>query len=242
MLVLGFGLLTFISTLLGGAFALRKQDNLHLILGFSAGAVVGVAFFDLFPEAAGLAMPHFGIGTVTTVSAIGFLLFMLIHNSLALPTSESKELEEAEASSAEGILGATSLSIHSFLDGLGIGLAFKVSNSVGMIVAAAVLAHDFSDGINTTSFILRHHGNTKQAIRWLFLDALAPLLGVIATFFFSLSRSSLGLVLALFSGFFIFIGASDLLPESYHRHPKAITSLMVILGAVVIYLAVHLAG
>ena len=51
MTVLLIGLATFMSTLLGGLFALRYRDKLHLILGFSAGAVMGVAFFDLLPEA-----------------------------------------------------------------------------------------------------------------------------------------------------------------------------------------------
>jgi len=40
----------FFATLIGGLFALFLRDKLHLILGFSAGAVVGVAFFDLLPE------------------------------------------------------------------------------------------------------------------------------------------------------------------------------------------------
>jgi zinc transporter ZupT len=49
---------TFVFTFLGGLFALRFKDKLHLILGFSAGAVIGVAFFDLIPEALTLAV-HF---------------------------------------------------------------------------------------------------------------------------------------------------------------------------------------
>ena len=48
---------TFVMTLLGGLLALKLQDRLHLILGFSAGAVIGVAFFDLIPEAASLVAP-----------------------------------------------------------------------------------------------------------------------------------------------------------------------------------------
>ena len=51
---------TFISTLLGGLFALYLQDRLHLILGFSAGALIGVAFFDLLPESLDLASAALG--------------------------------------------------------------------------------------------------------------------------------------------------------------------------------------
>ncbi len=47
-------LATAAATLLGGLFALRFRDKLHLILGFSAGALIGVAFFDLLPEAINL--------------------------------------------------------------------------------------------------------------------------------------------------------------------------------------------
>ena len=51
----------------------------------------------------------------------------------------------------------------------------------------------------------------------------------------------LGILLSLFCGFFLYIGASDLLPESHHRHPKVLTGLMNITGAAVIWLAIHFA-
>ena len=48
---LAIAVAAFVSTLAGGLLALGLRDKLHLILGFSAGAVIGVAFFDLLPEA-----------------------------------------------------------------------------------------------------------------------------------------------------------------------------------------------
>jgi ZIP family zinc transporter len=141
-----------------------------------------------------------------------------------------------------GSIEAATLCVHSFLDGMGIGLAFKVSSAVGAIVAAAVLAHDFSDGINTVGVVLRERKEQRPALRWLVVDALAPLIGVGATAFIALRPATLGLVLSLFCGFFLYIGASDLLPESHHRHPKALTGLMNVAGAVVVLLAVHFAG
>lgn len=149
--------------------------------------------------------------------------------------------EHCENEKHSGFHGATTLAIHSFLDGLGVGLAFKVSTSVGLIVAAAVLAHDFSDGINTVNYILKTKGKSKTAMTWLIIDAVAPLLGIISTFFFTLSENALGLILAVFCGFFLYIGASDLLPESHHRHPKIVTTLMTILGMAVLYLAIYFA-
>ena len=127
-------------------------------------------------------------------------------------------------------------------DGLGIGLAFKVSPAVGWIVAVAVLAHDFSDGINTVNMILKSKNNKREAYKWLTLDALAPALGVVATLFFTVPEAKLGLILALFTGLFLYIGASDLVPESHHRHPTIWTTLTTVMGMAVIYLVIHFAG
>lgn len=227
-----------VATLLGGAFALRYQDKLHLILGFSAGAVLGVALFDLLPEAFDLATKRYSTPTVTLFVAAGFFAFLFLNRILLLHPEET----DAEAHYRRGALGAASLSLHSFLDGVGIGLAFKVSVAVGATVAAAVLAHDFSDGINTVTIVLRNRGRDLWALRWLLVDAAAPLLGVASTSLYGFSEVHLGIVLAVFCGFFLYIGASDLLPESHHRHPKALTGLTNILGAAVIWLTIHFAA
>jgi ZIP family zinc transporter len=123
-----------------------------------------------------------------------------------------------------------------------IGLAFQVSISVGAIVAIAVLVHDFSDGINTVNLILKNSGSRSQAFKWLITDAVAPVVGVISTLFFSVPESTLSIILAVFAGFFLYIGASDLLPESHHSHPTAWTTFATVLGVVILYGAIHLAG
>jgi len=236
-LALGFAAVA--ATLLGGLFALRYQDKLHLILGFSAGAVLGVALFDLLPESFDLARKGYAAPTITLFVALGFFAFMFLNRVLLLHPEE--ELG-GHGHHRQGTLGAASLSLHSFLDGVGIGLAFKVSTTVGVVVAVAVLAHDFSDGINTVSVILKNRGQGIRALKWLLLDAVAPLLGVVSTYFFTLTDEELGIVLSIFCGFFLYIGASDLLPESHHRHPKVLTGLMNIAGAAVIWLAIHFAS
>lgn len=235
----------FFSTLLGGLFALHLKDRLHLILGFSAGAVIGVAFFDLIPEALELGAGHFETGTIISVMAIGFLLYLIFDRLVFFHHHDDHNGGEETShshSANRGILGAGSLSIHSFLDGVAMGVAFQVSVSVGLVVALAVLAHDFSDGINTVNMISKGGGSQREAFRWLLLDAFAPVLGVLSTFLFTLSSKWLGLLLALFSGFFLYIGASDLLPESHHRHPKFWTTSMTLLGALLLYGIVSLAG
>jgi ZIP family zinc transporter len=237
-MVLLLGIAAFISTMVGGLLALQLRDKLHIILGFTAGAVVAVAFFDLMPEALELGGSSHELATVVSFTALGFLLYLVLDRLLILGHAHSDD----EQTEARGHVRAGSLSIHSFLDGVGIGLAFQVSPTVGGIVAAAVLAHDFSDGINTVNVVVRHGGSQERALRWLVVDALAPVLGVVATFFFALSEDALGLLLALFAGFFLYIGASDLIPESHHQHPKFMTTVMTVVGMAVLYVAIRIAG
>jgi zinc transporter ZupT len=232
--------------MLGGSLALKLRDRLHLILGFSAGAVVAVAFFDLMPEALDLGSRLVSTADVISLVALGFLAYLLLDRLLIL---HSHAHEEHEAAESRAHARAGSLSLHSFLDGVGIGLAFQVSAAVGAVVAAAVLAHDFSDGINTVNVVVRHlsrdkagGGSFKKAMRWLVVDAVAPVIGVLVTFFFSVSQPQLGLLLALFAGFFLYIGASDLVPESHHQHPTFWTTFMTLVGTAVLYIAIHFAG
>ena len=228
ILILGIGVSAFFSTLAGGLFALKLKDKLHLITGFSAGAIIGVAFFDLLPESFALneASAPLAIG-------VGFTAYMLLDRIANLHFSNGEN--------RNGSLGAGSLSLHSFLDGVMIGLSFQISRSVGIVVTTAILAHDFSDGINTVAVISRANGERGRALSWLLMDAVAPLVGVGSTFFYSIPKNALGLVLGTFCGFFIYIGASDLLPESHHSHPKKLTAFMTLLGMAGLYFVIQAA-
>jgi ZIP family zinc transporter len=244
MNVVLFAVAAFAATMLGGAVALRLRDRLHLILGFSAGAVVAVAFFDLLPEAIELSAGHHAVPTVTATVAAGFLLYLLLDRLLLLGHAHADGAQHhghGPGVDARGTLRAGSLSLHSLLDGIGMGVAFQVSPAVGLVVGLAILAHDFSDGINTVNVIVRHGGDVRSALRWLLLDAAAPVVGVAATLLFTASEATLGLLMALFGGFFLYIGAADLIPESHHAHPTFWTTLMTLVGALVLFIAITIA-
>ncbi len=238
MSVLLFALVASLATFIGGSFALRFRDKLHLILGFSAGAVAGVAFFDLLPEAIEFGTKQHSAATIALFAAFGFFGYLILDRFILLHTHTH---EEGEVSNEpRGFFGALTLSAHSFLDGIAIGVGFQASAMVGIVVAVAVLTHDFSDGINTVNLVLRNGGSWQNAFKWLLADATAPVLGAASTLLFRISESYIGLVLAVFVGTFLYLSASDLIPESHHRHPRALTTVMTIFGALVIYTAVHL--
>jgi zinc transporter ZupT len=65
--------------------------------------------------------------------------------------------------------------------------------------------------------VLSQSGDRKQATKWLRIDAIAPFIGAIVGSFASVSDQTLGYILCIYSGFFIYMGATDLLPEA-HAH------------------------
>jgi ZIP family zinc transporter len=229
---------TAISTLLGGLFAIKLKDKLHLILGFSAGAVLGVALFDLIPESIELTNGVYDIQLVAIAIAVGFSIYMLLDRFFSLHNHNDNSCDNPKHNTQ---ISAAALVVHSCLDGICIGLAFKVSPTIGWVVALAVLAHDFSDGINVVNMVLRNKGDKNTVIKWLILAALAPTIGFVITLLFSVSAPMLGLILAVFIGLFLYISASDLIPESHHRHPAIWTTISTILGILVIFFAVQFA-
>src|SRR5882757_8154120 len=93
MLAFLIGCAAFVSTMVGGSLALRLRDRLHVILGFSAGAVVAVAFFDLIPEALDLGQASHQLSTIVAFVALGFLLYLLLDRVILLGHSHG-EVEE----------------------------------------------------------------------------------------------------------------------------------------------------
>jgi len=119
---------------------------------------------------------------------------------------------------------------HSFMDGVAIGLGFKVSQSVGIIVSLAVITHDFTDGLNSVTVMLNHHNPVQRTRHLLILDAAAPLLGILSTHFFEPSREFLVLYMGFFAGFLLYIGASDILPEAHSKDSSPLTIFMTLIG------------
>jgi ZIP family zinc transporter len=239
--VLAAALAASLATYAGGSFAIRMgKDRLHLILGFSAGAVVGVALFDLIPESMELATT--APREVMPFVALGFVLFMIADRFLMMHHHHQDPHGGDEGHAEHGRMGlwAASLCVHSLIDGLAIGLAFEASPKIGVVIAMAVVAHDVSDGINIVSAVGRNRGTPRDASRWLLRDAAAPLVGVALSCVIPLRGDVLGLALALVGGFFLYVGASDLLPESHHAHPRAWTTICTILGMAFMYAVVSL--
>lgn len=230
-------LLTFFSTMAGGLIGRRSGKRLHLVLGLAAGMLLGAALFDLLPE--GLEIAHASGRSpilVTGWAAGGFLAFHILEKFLAFHSHPEPHYGEPGHSHV-GDLGALAVTIHSFFDGAAIGMGFQVSPAAGAAVAAAVIAHDFSDGLNT-AMILKDSSDSR-AKAWLVADAAAPCLGAASTLLWRFPPALLAPALGVFAGFFLYLGAAHLLPEA-HRSNSGIPVILSTLAGFAILLGVSL--
>lgn len=230
-----FAFLAFLATLAGGLIALRFHQKMHLLLGFTAGVILSVVSFDIFPEIVTLSGElDIPLKSAMIAFVIGFLLFHIIEKYILIHHTHEEDYGTHHHPTI-GVGSALALIGHSFLDGIGIGLAFQISTTTGVAIALAVLAHDFSDGINTVSLMISHKNSHKKALMFLIVDALAPVLGAVSTLFFTLAPSYSLIYLGVFAGFLLYIGASDILPEAHSKHSKWTTVAMTIFGAGLMY-------
>ncbi|MEO6508959.1 MAG: ZIP family metal transporter [Patescibacteria group bacterium] len=230
-----FSLAAFISTLCGGLFSLHFQKRVHYIMSFTAGVLIAVCFFDIIPEIFSIVQEKGLDLTIPLTSVvIGYLAIHILEKYAVIHHSHEGEYADHRHPQV-GVVSSLGLIFHSFLDGLGIGLGFHINPTVGVVVALAVIAHDFSDGLNTVSLMLINKNSRKKAVVFLIADALAPLLGVLSTYFLVISDQVLILYLGFFAGFLLYIGSSDLLPEAHSKHSSWKMVGLTILGVVFIF-------
>ncbi len=232
---------TVLATTYGGFLALRSRDRLHLVLGLSAGLLLGLVAFDLLPEVFELNTSVFGgVRSVSIAFVVGFLTLHFVEQLFGShePAQTDFPQDHKHATNAAGTMGAIAMAVHVFLDGVALGLAFKVSNALGFAVFIAMLSHAFSDGLNTVSFLIKSGNWTKRAITLLALDAAMRIGGATLATFIVISDSWLAIYLATFSGFVIYLATSHILPEAHARNPSRLTMLATVTGVVAMWFIV----
>lgn len=240
MLVIA-ALLTFTSTILGGLASIRYRNKLQLILGFTAGVLVGLVALDVLPEIMKLvAETHANPKHPMFALIAGFLIFHILEKSVLVHHGQEGSYEE-HRHPAIGLLSAAGLTFHSFLDGVAIGLGFQLSPADGMLIAIGIIGHDFSDGLNTGSLMLAHRNPMGRTWALILADAVAPVLGAFSTLFFRLPARAVLLYLGFFAGFLLYVGIAEILTEAHRGKSSPKTVGMTIAGVAFISLVSWLA-
>ncbi len=235
--------LTVLATLAGGLLALRTKKNIHLVLGLSAGLLLGLVAFDLIPEVFELTQAEVWHVPAVMVAFLGGFLALHVLERMAgthEPHSQSGFADHSHKHNVGGVIAASAMVIHIFLDGLAVALAFQVDAAFGWLVAVAVMTHAFSDGLNTVA-MLRGVGNWLSRAKLLLgADAVARISGATVGSFIAINNDFLGIYLALFAGFLTYIATSHILPEAHSAKPSKSTLASTFIGVLAMFFMVSL--
>ena len=173
---------------------------------------------------------------VMALTVVGFLFLYIISRLISAHVFSKDGVYVEVKHPLGGVFATSELSVHSFIDGLAIGFGLEADIHVGVIIALAVICHDFTDGLSTVTVMLNSGNSFRNSLRMLFLDAVAPVLGAVATLFFQLPSYYLVILLPFFAGGFLYLGASDLLPQAHENSPTAQTVMLCTVGCILIFL------
>jgi len=194
-----------------GVFTLALSENklkriLLVLVGFAAGALIGGAFLHLLPESIAQAE---SIDHIFIVLILGFISFFVLEKLLWRHCHE-KECEIHTFA----YLNLYGDGVHNFIDGLMIAASFLVSPKLGLTTTLAVAAHEIPQEIGDFGVLLYGGIEKKKALLLNFLTALTAVLGGSIGYFVSEPAGDAMIFLLPFAaGGFIYIAASDLVPE-----------------------------
>ena len=235
-----FTLLGSVFSLIGGIILVYKKKLVlkisHFLASFAAGTLLGAAFFDLLPEA----LNEGEIQTILFWVLAGILVFFLLERFIHWFHHHHEHLHKETPPTIPLVIFGDS--VHNFIDGVAIAATFLTSIPLGIVTTLAVATHEIPQEIGDLGILL-HRGLAKKKVLFFnFASALTALLGAIATFLLGEALANiLPTLLAITAGFFIYIAASDLIPEIHHENRKGfafIESMLLLIGVLTIGLFV----
>ena len=211
-----------------------------LLVSFAIGALLGDTFIHLLPES----FENLPSLMVSFLTISGLLLFFILEKILRWHhcheinccQNESKHLITLNT------LGDT---IHNFIDGMLIAASFIVDFKLGIFTSIAVLLHEIPQEVGDFAVLIHSGLSLKKAIFYNFLSACSAFLGIILVFILGSKISFLSIyLLPIPAGAFIYLAASDLIPE-LHRHDQKVSNslfqlIFIIFGVLLMSLLVFL--
>ena len=221
MIPMFYALATSLATLSGGVLPiftrLRRIEQRYLV-AFSGGSMVAIALFDLIPE-----MQKHNAWALL----LGFFSIYLLEKLILIHACHEAECETHTV----GWGALIGIAIESLIDGLAIAVGFRAEPALGLLIALAVFAHELPRGLATTTIMQQAGFKSSRVWFALLIDAGFAPLGVLLSGW--IPTLAIEPLLGFTAGVFLYVGASDLLPEAHKRFNRIVV-LATLAGAVMI--------
>lgn len=207
-------------SLVGGATIFlskkRRRAAILLALPFGAGALLAAAFFDLLPESFELGDPR----SLLMWTLIGFTAFFLLERMSTW--FHHHHDHDGGTRQSQNVMVMIGDLMHNMIDGIAIGAAFLVNPASGFITTIAVSAHEIPKELGTFGILLSRGWKDKTVMLANIMSAVGTLIAAMFVYFLgSHVKLPEAELLALTSGFFIYVAASDIIPD-IHEQPRLV--------------------
>ena len=219
-------------------YANRKFVNkvVMLLISLSAGTLMGGTFFHLLPEASETLKSE----ELYSIVLFSFIFFYIVERVLHWRHCHDDDCEIHSF----GYMNLIGDGLHNFIDGMVIASAFITDIRLGIVTSVAIAMHELPQEIGDFGVLIKAGFSKKKAVFFNFLTALTALIGALLAYFLSGQIDNLSAyMLPIAAGGFIYIAASDLLPEIRKEEniTKSIFSFVVfMIGIILMYLLTFL--
>lgn len=209
---------------------LVSRLSLYLV-SFAVGSLLGDALIHILPQSFS---GHLPAPTVSLLVIGGLLLNFTLEKFLRWRHCHNLDCPDGQDSHGHLVtLNIIGDGVHNFIDGMLIAAAFMAGRELGLATALAVLIHEIPQEIGDYAILVHSRVPVAKALLLNFLSALISLLGVFLTFFLGGTVDNFaGYLLPITAGAFIYLAASDLIPELHRHQPKISTSLTQLLSII----------
>lgn len=215
-------LIAFVGLIFVGLKENLLKRLLMVLISFSSGTLLGSAFLDLMPEA--LTTMNLNVTVTFAYVLFGIVSFFALEKFLYWRHCH----EDSCPVHTFAYLNLIGDGIHNFIDGMIIAATFMVSFNLGLPTTLAVIFHEIPQEIGDFGVLIYGGLGKKKALIYNFISALAAVLGAIITYFSVYLQSVKALLIPFAAGGFIYIAATDLMPE-LHKKSRAADSLIELL-------------
>lgn len=217
---------------------------LHVMLGLSAGLLLGTSFMNILPESFGVLPPGDETSVPFGLFAGFFVLFVAEHLVLRRRTGGHVHFENGREIKPFGTLALGALALHGLLDGFVIPLGFSLGAATGTVITLAVALHQIPDSFAAVSVALGAGYGRRRSAAFVLATALDTPVGIgLGLAFLGTGIQLLPFALAFAAGTFLFVSAADLIPELQHRTRSALVGVSIFVGfAIVATLTLVLPG
>lgn len=223
-------------------FIKKDVGQLHKLIAFSSGVMLGVLFLMLMPEAfERTADANYSYEIACYMILVGFLFIFIIDFAVKKHlkvTCSCKTCADEHTHDFTSISAFAGLSIHSFFDGLALAAAFLAGEEVGILVLIALCLHKAVVVFSLSSTMLMSKNKKKTWIYLLVFSVISPLAAIVS--YLCLGSGNIdfaGPALCFSVGIFMFVAVCDMLPEAFHNREKDNTQmLMLVIGLIVVLL------